>query len=532
MSVYDNKDTFDLILSTPTLLDQFQLYLSKSLAEENLIFLKAIRDAKSSYDDNSDPKVIQYDVNRLIEEFIQPTSPMELNLASSTRTAIINSYQNIETFSSSSFDIFDEAERHIMKLLTDKAGTFYRELMSKTFEEVAIPVKNNQKRVVIIGGGFCGTLVATLMQKIPRFHVVLIDSKAYFEYTPAIITAIPNPERAPSMRLPHSEIVTNGHFIMANVDNVTPTHVAIGKTEIPFDYLAVATGSAYSSHIKSANVSNTYRSKKLKFEHQRLIKAQTVLVVGGGSVGVEIAGEIATNFPSKKVTLVEANGQLIKRMTEKVHIKCMAYLKKIGVEIILNERLVKYDEAKNLFESRSGRIFQYDMVYLAIGPQAQSPFLKEHFSDCVDAKKRIKVLPTLQFPGHSNILAGGDVTSVREEKNAYAACISAVTIARNICRLEKGKAPLEQGTKGSKPPLLDPLIQLVSLGTKDAMAIFFNSIVLVSPQWLKAKDIIQRRVFNTLRGKGHPAYLYGKGPSKLKARPTTEENKPNQVAAE
>jgi NADH dehydrogenase FAD-containing subunit len=36
-------------------------------------------------------------------------------------------------------------------------------------------------------------------------------------------------------------------------------------------------------------------------ENARLQAAETVLIIGGGPVGVELAGEIATDFPNKKV---------------------------------------------------------------------------------------------------------------------------------------------------------------------------------------------------------------------------------------
>ena len=36
-------------------------------------------------------------------------------------------------------------------------------------------------------------------------------------------------------------------------------------------------------------------------ENAKLQAAETVLIIGGGPVGVELAGEVATDFPNKKV---------------------------------------------------------------------------------------------------------------------------------------------------------------------------------------------------------------------------------------
>lgn len=37
-------------------------------------------------------------------------------------------------------------------------------------------------------------------------------------------------------------------------------------------------------------------------EKQRLVAADSVLIIGGGPVGVELAGEIVVDFPEKKVS--------------------------------------------------------------------------------------------------------------------------------------------------------------------------------------------------------------------------------------
>lgn len=73
---------------------------------------------------------------------------------------------------------------------------------------------------------------------------------------------------------------------------------------------------------------------------------------------------------------------------------------------------------------------------------------------CVDVNGSVRVRPTLQIEHwkYNHIFAGGDVTNVIEEKTAYAATLAGVCVARNICRMEKGKDPIAQGTKGLLAP--------------------------------------------------------------------------------
>ncbi|KAI9137824.1 hypothetical protein BKA69DRAFT_1087905 [Paraphysoderma sedebokerense] len=276
------NQTFELILRQPVLLHHFQIYLSKSLAEENLVFLKTLREVKSSSLELSDPVAIRNDIQKLIEEFFLPSSPMELNIPSSLRKRLLTEIEELEVFEPHSFAIFEEAEKHIIGVLNNRVKTFYRDYMKQSSETLIPALKSSQKRVVVLGGGFCGALLASILDKMPRFNVCLIDSKTFFEYTPSVVKEIPNPSTVDNIRIPHSEIVQNGHFVLGYVDSVTPHHVSLGNVEIPFDYLAIATGSTYASHIKAANISSTYRSKKLSYEHQRLVKSRNVLIVGGG----------------------------------------------------------------------------------------------------------------------------------------------------------------------------------------------------------------------------------------------------------
>jgi hypothetical protein len=112
-----------------------------------------------------------------------------------------------------------------------------------------------QKRVVIIGGGFCGSLVARLLDRSEHLQVCLVDAKPFFEFTAAIVRMIPDPT-ADTIAVPHSAYIRYGQFVLGFVDAVYPDHVllqAAGDTagkRIPFDYCVLGTGSAYASSIK------------------------------------------------------------------------------------------------------------------------------------------------------------------------------------------------------------------------------------------------------------------------------------------
>lgn len=210
-------------------------------------------------------------------------------------------------------------------------------------------------------------------------------------------------------------------------------------------------------------------------------------MVGGGLVGCELASELATHeFPApynfkKKITIVEANSTLVKRSSSRRQKNALKYFNSLGIKVVLNERIVNWSYTdNNTYLGSSGIVYRgYDKVFLATGTSPCSDILESDsgidFESCVDHWGRIRVKPTLQIDHweYDHIFAGGDVTNVLEEKTGYAATLAGVCIARNICRMEKGKPPLEQGSKGTLPAPLKPLHGIESLGGIGRRKFFF-----------------------------------------------------------
>jgi NADH dehydrogenase FAD-containing subunit len=66
--------------------------------------------------------------------------------------------------------------------------------------------------------------------------------------------------------------------------------------------------------------------------------ADSILIIGGGPVGVELAGEIVVDFPTKKVTLIQSGDRLIDFLGPKASEKTLKWLQSRNVEVILNDR--------------------------------------------------------------------------------------------------------------------------------------------------------------------------------------------------
>jgi NADH dehydrogenase FAD-containing subunit len=241
--------------------------------------------------------------------------------------------------------------------------------------------------------------------------------------------------------------------------------------QISFDYLVLATGSTYRSQFKSSDTSTLYRSAQVDHETRELRNAKSVLIIGGGLVGCELASEVSriydgVNRPKKKVTLVESGDTLVQRSTPKQRQYAAQYLEKLGVEVVLGERVIPFEDfhkGETVYVGASGKGYtNYGKVFFATGTKPASEILlreTDEFANCIDCSGRICVKPTLQVDHwlFQHVFSGGDVTNVKEEKTGYAATLAGVVIARNICRLEKGKAPIRQSECGTVPPPQRPL---------------------------------------------------------------------------
>ncbi|KAJ1916776.1 hypothetical protein H4219_003595 [Mycoemilia scoparia] len=248
-----------------------------------------------------------------------------------------------------------------------------------------------------------------------------------------------------------------------------PNHIVLDNgQELPFDYLVLATGSDNHSPAKIVSLTREDGIKEIRGFNQELEKASKVLIIGGGAVGVELAGEIATKYGptsdisgsggSKAVTLVHGNSKLgASHLNQKFHDDVKAKLEQLGVNVYLNERIIMPPDVKldnkvcsRIINSISGKEFESDLQILATGNRINTDYMKtlaptitSKISEKLDSiiplvdpeTNHIRVKPTLQLadPAYPHIFAPGDVNDLpHSEKNAMKAKTQGDTVAKNI----------------------------------------------------------------------------------------------------
>lgn len=271
-----------------------------------------------------------------------------------------------------------------------------------------------------------------------EFKITLIDSKDYFEFTPGILRVLVEPEHLRKIQVLHNHYLHKADIVVDHVLEVSKKNVVTksGK-KFSYDYLIIGSGSSYNLPIKEGDIHYTARGNHLRDYMHKLDNAKSVLIIGGGLVGVELASEICTHFPKKKVKIVHSHDNLIERNHPKSIAYAEKFLKKYGVDIVFNER-IKDGKGKTFFTEKGNKI-SADMTFLCTGIKPNYDFMMKNFKNNINERGQIKVNELMHLEDNDKIYAGGDVSSFNEEKTAQTAENHAEIIVRNILKNESGE---------------------------------------------------------------------------------------------
>ncbi|XP_077230255.1 uncharacterized protein LOC143863472 [Tasmannia lanceolata] len=364
------------------------------------------------------------------------------------------------------------------------------------------------KRVVVVGGGIAGGLLVKSLQFFA--DVILIDPKEYFEIPWAQLRCMVEPSFAERSVVKHAEYLRNGRIIKSSAINVTDKEVLTADGHMfPYDYLVIATG-----HTDSVPQDRTQRLHQFQAENQKIKSAKSVLIVGGGPTGVELAGEIAVDYPDKKVTLVHKGPRLLEFLGNeeflgnKASTKTLKWLTAKKVDVLLNQS-VDLDSVSNeggTYVTSAGKTIVADCIFGCVGRPLGSSWLEESvLKDCLDRNGRLMVDENLRVRGRKNVFAIGDVTNIPEIKQGFYAQKHALVAAKNIKlliggikeskmktdRAEKVMENMKQLINGKmKTYKAGKVLAIVSLGRKEALAqIPFTTMIGRIPGMIKSKDL-------------------------------------------
>ena len=322
------------------------------------------------------------------------------------------------------------------------------------------------RHVVVLGGGFAGlTFCQSLDDR--RFRITLIDRQNHHLFQPLLYQVATAGLSAPDISQPLRSILADRERVTTLMDEVQSIdlekkEVRCASHTLAYDYLVIALGArtGYFGHnewaaqtigLKSLDdAMNIRRRVLLAFERAEMAEDDaeierllTMVVIGGGPTGVEMAGALAelakqvlTNDfrrirPDRaRIHLIEAGSRLLATFPAPLSSYTLGTLAKMGVCVHLDSPVKKIDAG--VVETASLRL-QAETIVWAAGVEASGVTRTLHGIP-LDRGGRIEVLPDLSLPGHPEVFAAGDIVSLVDKNGVKVPGLSpaAMQMGRHI----------------------------------------------------------------------------------------------------
>ncbi|KAJ2547188.1 hypothetical protein GGH95_006679, partial [Coemansia sp. RSA 1836] len=324
-------------------------------------------------------------------------------------------------------------------------------------EDITPPVK-----IVVAGGSYAGlnamqhlyaSLLATNKEAStddqqnqppppPNVEITLIDQRDGFVHNIGLTRGLTEPEFGADLWVPYATVSWLQHprirIVQGTVTEITADSVQLASgASIAFDYVLIALGLSRFAPIGLRSSTKTEFVAELAETHAMIQKAQSVAVIGGGAVGIELAADIKSDFPEKHVTLVHSRPLPVPGpFKDEFRVMVVDILQEIGVDVVLGERVVaQTPESGDMAYSAecygqqpppehvgttsvdaeltlaSGRTIRADLAIRCLGAHAKRGLLRLPLAPDVFGADGIAVKDTMQIASDSyaNIYACGDI---------------------------------------------------------------------------------------------------------------------------
>jgi NADH dehydrogenase len=325
---------------------------------------------------------------------------------------------------------------------------------------MSTPPQAGPHRIVVVGGGF-GGLQATLKLARMPVEVTLVDRRNFHLFQPLAYQVATGALTPAEICYPLRRIFRrrrNVRVILAEVTDVDlearrldlrGMAADVAPEPLTYDTLIVSGGSLYSyfghdewqrhaAELKSLEggltlrrqILSAFEAAELETDPERQAALLTFVVVGAGPTGVEMAGQIAeiardmrgdfraVDITQTRILLVEAIDRVLATFPPSLSEKAKRSLEGLGVTVQLNESVVDVDEASVTVkhpDDTTERIATRTVIWAAgVVASPLAGLLGERAGAETDRAGRLTVEPDLSVPGHPEVLAIGDMVSVRQ----------------------------------------------------------------------------------------------------------------------
>lgn len=339
--------------------------------------------------------------------------------------------------------------------------------------------------VVVLGAGFGGLQFCKHFRH-ANTRITVVDRTNHHLFQPLLYQVATAGLAATEIAQPVRAILSDRPDITVLLDTVVDfdlanKRVVLQENTLDYDYLVLALGSrtGYFGHpeweqfapgLKTLNDALRIRSQVLlafekaenEAEAAERDKLLTIVVVGGGPTGVELAGAfaelartvLARDFrridPSRaKIILIEGSPGVLSHLPPDLQASAKRQLQELGVEVRTSVRVKTIRDGE--VELEGGEVIRAANILWAAGVSA-TPLTKQLGVE-LDKAGRVKVNRDLSVPGHPEVFAIGDMALALQADGKPAPGVSpaAMQMGRHVAEIIGDEIDLGAG-RSPRPP--------------------------------------------------------------------------------
>jgi NADH dehydrogenase len=326
-------------------------------------------------------------------------------------------------------------------------------------QDLGMAERGSSHRIVVVGGGFGGLQACLKLARMP-VEVTLVDRRNFHFFQPLAYQVATGAVSPAEICYPLRRIFRRRRNVSVVLAEVVDVDLAARRVELrdvalgtapealEYDTLIVSSGSEYSyfghdewrehaAELKSLEGALSIRRRILEaFEAAELepdpeVRAVllTFVVVGAGPTGVEMAGQIAEiardergfrNYDpgAARILIIEALDRILTSFPESLSAKALRALESLGVTGRIGESVIDVDADSvtvRRADDSTERIATRTVIWAAgVNASPLARILAERADLEVDRAGRLEVLGDLSVEGHPEVLALGDMVTVRQ----------------------------------------------------------------------------------------------------------------------
>ncbi len=330
------------------------------------------------------------------------------------------------------------------------------------------PSTRPRPQIVVVGAGFAGL---NFCKDFPPglARITLIDRQNHHLFQPLLYQVATAGLSAVDIAQPVRAILNDKPDLEVMMTEVTGFDLAARRVrctggELAYDYLILGLGgvasyfghpewAAHAPGLKSLDdalrirrdILLAFERAETETDEQRRREYMTIVVVGGGPTGVELAGAFAElartvlkrDFdridPTKaRVILIEGSPRVLAAFPPESSASALRQLERLGVEVRLGKHVEAVRDGEVVV---GGEIIRTANIIWGAGVAANP--LTRALGVETDRAGRVKILPDLSLPGRPEVFALGDMTVLTDRRGRVVPglCPAAIQMGQHAARV-------------------------------------------------------------------------------------------------